>query len=296
MNNEQLEKIQQLAKIGLENGRDYSDLVTIKPIAGGSINEAFYVESKDAKYFMKYHASAPKQFFKSEATGLRILKETNTISVPNYISYSDQPGNAFLMQEWIEGEQTNQTEEILGRKLADLHRVFGRMHGFKTDSYIGLLPQPNELKANWLDYFRDFRLQSQIKQGVEIGFIKDERLKKLQKLVERLDEWIPSFVEPSHLHGDLYHGNWIVGPGGEPYVVDPSFLYGDRHFEIAYTELFTGLPTRFYEAYNESYPLRPDYEEIKQIYQLYYLLAHLNTFGEKYGLAIDEILQHYVGK
>lgn len=296
MTNEQMDKIEQLAKIGLENGRDYSDLVTIKPISGGSINEAFYVESKDAQYFMKFHASAPKQFFKSEATGLRLLKETNTIAVPNYLSYSDQPGNAFLIQEWIEGERTELTEEILGQKLAELHQSFGRMHGFKTDSYIGLLPQPNDLVANWLDYFRHYRLQSQINQGVEIGFIKGERLTQLQKLVERLDEWIPSFVEPSPLHGDLYYGNWLVGPGGEPYVVDPSFLYGDRHFEIAYTELFDGLPKKFYEAYNESYPLRDDYDDIKQIYQLYYLLAHLNIFGEKYGPAIDEILEHYVGR
>lgn len=295
MTNNHMDKIRQLAKIGLENGRDYSDLRTIKPIKGGSINDAFYVESKDAQYFMKFHASAPKQFFKSEANGLRMLKETNTISVPNYMSYSDQPGNAFLMQEWIEGEQTEQTEEIFGHKLAALHRTYGRMHGLATDSYIGLLPQPNEFTANWLDYFRDYRLISQMEQGESIGFLQGSRLQKVEKLVERLDEWIPAFAEPSHLHGDLYAGNWLVGPGGEPYVVDPSFLYGDRHFEMAYTELFDGLPKRFYEAYKESYPLRDDYDDVKGIYQLYYLLAHLNIFGESYGQPIDEILQHYVG-
>lgn len=290
-----IEKIEQLAKIGLENGRDYSDLVEIKPIKGGAINDAFYVRSKDSEYFMKYHASAPKQFFKCESTGLRKLKETNTISVPNYISYSDQPGNAFLMLEWIHGEKTEQTEEIFGQKLAALHQTIGRMHGFKSDTYIGLLPQPNELSANWLEYFRDFRLHSQIKQGIDIGYIKGERQEKLEKILQDLDKWIPTFAEPSHLHGDLFNGNWIVGPGGEPYVVDPSFLYGDRHFEIAYSELFGGLPERVYEAYKEAYPLSDAYEDMKAIYQLYYLLAHLNIFGEKFGEDIDQILQHYVG-
>lgn len=291
-----MENMMKLAQIGLENGRDYSGIQSMKRISGGSINEAFYVQTIDAEFFMKFHANSPKGFFRSEALGLRRIKETQTISVPNYLSYSDQPGNAFLMLAWIEGKKSEKTEEILGQKLAQLHQCFGRMHGLQEDSYIGLLLQPNELNANWLEYYRDKRLQKQIDIGVEKGYIEGKRHKQLVKLLENLGKWIPSFVEPSHLHGDLYSGNWIVGPGGEPFIVDPSFLYGDRHFEIAYTELFGGLPSKFYQAYHESYPLREDYEDIKPLYQLYYLLAHLNLFGESYGESIDVILDKYVGK
>lgn len=290
-----MNNIEKLAKIALENGRDYSGLETIKKIKGGSINEAFYVQTKDAEFFMKFHPNSPKRFFKSEADGLRLLKETNTISVVNYLSYSDQPGNSFILLEWLEGKKSPNTEEVLGRKLAELHQCLGRQHGFETDTYIGLLSQPNKLSANWLEYFRKFRLGAMIEQGVERGLISGFRRERLEALITRLAEWVPSFVEPSHLHGDLYSGNWIIGPGGEPYIVDPSFLYGDRHFEIAYTELFGGLPTKFYQAYNEAYPLRDDYEDIKPIYQLYYLLAHLNLFGESYGAQIDEILDRYIG-
>lgn len=290
-----MDRVEQLAKLALENGRDYSRLQTIKKIKGGSINEAFYVQTEDTQYFMKYHPNSPKDFFKSEAIGLRLLKETNTIAVVNYLSYSDQPGNSFILLEWLEGKKTANTEEILGQKLAQLHQCFGRMHGFENDTYIGLLPQPNKLTANWLEYYRTYRLGAMIEQGKEKELITGKRLERLEKLVDRLAEWIPSFVEPSHLHGDLYSGNWIIGPGGEPYIVDPSFLYGDRHFEIAFTELFGGLPTKFYQAYNEAYPLREDYEDIKPLYQLYYLLAHLNLFGESYGASIDNILKRYVG-
>lgn len=290
-----IDNMERLAKIALENGRDYSGLQTIKKIKGGSINEAFYIQTEDAEFFMKFHANSPKGFFKSEAIGLRLIKETDTIAVPNFLSYSDQPGNAFLLLEWIEGKKTDNTEEVLGQRLAQLHQCFGRMHGFQNDTYIGLLPQPNELNANWLEYFRKCRLGSQIEQGIEKGLVKDKRRKQLEQLSERLDEWVPSFVEPSYLHGDLYIGNWIVGPGGKPYLVDPSFLYGDRHFEIAFTELFGGFPTKFYQSYNESYPLGQYYEDVKPIYQLYYLLAHLNLFGESYGESIDTILKHYVG-
>src|SRR5699024_1523758 len=159
------------------------------------------------------------------------------IAVPNHLSYSDQPGNAFLLLEWIEGKKSKDTEETFGQKLAELHRCFGNMHGFQTDSYIGLLQQPNELNANWLEYYRTKRLTSQLEIGIEKESITGKRRDQLETLIDNLEEWIPSFVEPSHLHGDLYSGNWIVGPGGEPYIVDPSFLYGDRHFEMAYTEL-----------------------------------------------------------
>src|SRR5699024_372396 len=167
-------------------------------------------------------------------------------------SNSNQEGNAFLVLEWIKGEKQSDTEERLGRKLAALHRSYGRMHGFQTDSFIGVLPQPNELNANWLDYYRAYRLHPQVEIGVERGLINGERLKKLLDLLDRLDKWIPSFVEPSYLHGDLYGGNWIVGSEGEPYLVDPSFLYGDRHFELAFTEVFGGFSEQFYDAYNES--------------------------------------------
>ncbi len=289
-----IDKLTQIAKVASENGRDYSKVINVKPIQGGSINEAYYVQTEEAEYFMKFHPESPKGFFKSEAIGLRIIKETGTISVPNYLSYSDQPGNAFLLLEWINGKKVSQTEEIFGQKLAELHQTFGPMHGFKEDTYIGLLPQPNELKANWLEYYRDFRLQSQLNQGIENGLIDGQRRQRMETLLGRLDEWIPRFVEPSHLHGDLYNGNWIVGPGGAPYLVDPSFLFGDRHFEIAFSELFGGLPKKFYESYHESFPLREDYEDIKELYQLYYLLAHLNLFGESYGSSVDHILAKYV--
>lgn len=289
-----MEKMEKLVKVALEYGRDYSTLQEIKGIQGGSINEAYYVKTKDAQYFMKHHPNSPRGFFKSEATGLRLIKESNTALVPSYLSYSDQPNNSFLLLEWIEGTRTDQTETLLGQKLAELHRVTGPNHGFNNDTYIGTLEQPNKLKANWLEYYREYRLQSHIKYGTDKGLIKGDRLKRLNKLLEKLDQWVPTFIEPSYLHGDLYSGNWIVGPAGQPYLVDPSFLYGDRHFEMAFTHLFEGFSQEFYDAYEEAYPLRPDFADVKPLYQLYYLIIHLNLFGEQYGKQIDNILDRYV--
>src|SRR5699024_1037683 len=113
-----IEKIESLAKLGLESEREYSDIKKVKQIQGGSINEADYVETTEAAIFMKIQVNTPRNFFKTEATGLRLIKETNTINVPNFLAYSDKSENAFLLLEWIEGNKSADTEEMLGRKLA----------------------------------------------------------------------------------------------------------------------------------------------------------------------------------
>lgn len=280
----------------LHTAGDFSTPKQIKQTFGGSINESCFVETDERKYFIKYHSDAPERFFEMEAKGLRLIKETNTISVPEVLAYSDEKNNAFLVMEWIEGQKTLNTEEKLGDQIAKMHHVFGNQHGFPDDTFIGVLPQPNGLFANWLEYYRDRRLAAQLKQGVEQSRIMGNRRGRLDKLLVNLDKWIPENVEPSYLHGDLWGGNWLVGAGGKPYVIDPSFLYGDRHFELAFTDLFGGYSHNFYLAYKDRYPLMDNYEEVKPLYQLYYLLVHLNIFGESYGPRVDAILKRYIGK
>src|SRR5699024_12702729 len=111
-----IEKIERLAKLGFESGREYEDIKKVKPIQGGSINEAYYEETTDAAFFMKFNENAPRNFFKTEATGLRLIKETNTINVPNFLAYSDKLENAFLLLVCLEENKLVHTDEILGRK------------------------------------------------------------------------------------------------------------------------------------------------------------------------------------
>ncbi|SEQ74262.1 Fructosamine-3-kinase [Virgibacillus subterraneus] len=274
---------------------DFSTLKQVKQTFGGSINESFFVETNEQKYFIKYHTDAPDRFFELEAKGLRLIRETNSVSVPEVLAYSDEKNNAFLVMDWVEGRKSQDTETKLGDRIAKMHQTFGNQHGFPDDTFIGVLPQPNGLFSSWLEYYRDSRLSAQMTQGIEQNSITGNRRLRLEKLLMNLEKWIPDDVEPSYLHGDLWGGNWLVGAGGNPYVIDPSFLYGDRHFELAFTELFGGYSRDFYQAYEERFALRDDYEDIKALYQLYYLLVHLNIFGESYGPRVDSILKRYVG-
>src|SRR5699024_7446911 len=125
---------------------------------------------------------------------------------------------------------------MLGRKLAQFHQVHATMHGFQEDTYIGLLKQPNKLTSNWLEYYRDQRLQNQVDIGKEKGVLQTERLHKLETLLSKLDKCIPRGADASYFHGDLHSGNWLGRPGREPSIVDPSILYRDRHVEMPYPE------------------------------------------------------------
>ena len=49
------------------------------------------------------------------------------------------------------------------------------------------------------------------------------------------------------------------------------------------SELFGGLDATVYREYEALRPLQPGYREWRRgIYQLYYLLVHVNLFGEGY--------------
>lgn len=276
---------------------DKTAIVQCKSVSGGDINAAYYVRSEHRSYFAKINERIPPRFFQSEAAGLELLRQTNVVRVPKvYHCVEAEDGSyGLLLLEWIEGEETDQTPVLLGQALARLHQCYGQYFGLAEDSFIGRLPQKNGQYENWIDYFRERRLLTQVQLAEQKGRMPTYRRKKMEALLQSLNQWLPQTCQPSLLHGDLWGGNWMAGEHGIPYLIDPSVFYGHSEMDIAFTELFGGFPNAFYRAYNEIQPLSPEYEDRKELYQLFYLLVHLNLFGETYGASVDRILQRYVG-
>ncbi|WP_409993888.1 fructosamine kinase family protein [Saccharococcus caldoxylosilyticus] len=289
-------KVEAILQEALHSIGDFSPIQRYRRVHGGDINDAFYVQSEKQPYFIKMRRTFPHRFFECEQTGLETIRNSGAIRVPLVYGMKETKEYGFLVLEWIEGKETNKTAEQLGHGIALLHQCCGSAFGFAEDNYIGLLPQKNGWCDNWIDYFRECRLLPQLRLAEQKGRMPAQRRNKLEKLLSSLERWLPKDCSPSLLHGDLWGGNWIVGANGVPYLIDPAVFYGHYEFEIAFTELFGGFPSRFYEAYNELMPLSSDYHERKQLYQLFYLLVHLNLFGEAYGSAVDRVLRRYVGE
>lgn len=280
----------------LEEHQFTTEVEQIQSISGGSINDAYYVLTRDGEYFVKTNKGVPSHFFRVEAKGLKEIEASETIKVP-HVHYYNEPENqktGILILDWVEGQKAPHTDEELGHNLAKMHRTYHTHFGYGEDTFIGELPQPNGWFDSWMTYYRERRLYPQYEMALERGRVTGTRKKRMEQLLDQLDRWIPDSPRPSLLHGDLWGGNWIVGPGGAPYLIDPSILYGDHLFEMAFTELFGGFSHTFYRAYAEVFPLPDYYNDVKPLYQLYYLLVHLNLFGEGYGRSVDRILLKYV--
>ncbi len=282
---------------GLHQIGDHSSISEIRQVSGGDINQAFYVKTEAKDYFMKGNQNVPPHFFKAEADGLELIRQTDTISVPA-VHYYDEPEKGapgILIMDWINGEKQANTPEMLGTRLAQMHQYEASAYGLNQSTFVGTIPQENEWCDTWTEYYRNYRLRPQMELAVQKNRLDPNRHQRLDQLITLLERWIPEKPSASLLHGDLWGGNWMAGSGGEPFLIDPSIVYGDPAFELAFTELFGGFPDPFYKAYQETSPLPDNYDETQPLYQLFYLLVHLNLFGETYGPSVDRILARYVG-
>jgi fructosamine-3-kinase len=265
-----------------------------QPIGGGCINPAARLETTGVEaYFVKWNASAPPGMFEAEADGLAAIdRESGAagVRVPEVIAThgGDPSTPAWLLLEFVErGRAPPDFGERLGRGLAALHRRREPPppFGWKRDNFIGSLEQRNPPGASWPDFWRDQRLAPQLALARAQGRFTGGPGRTLDRLLERTADALTGAEAEgaSLLHGDLWSGNVYPGPAGEPVLIDPAVYVGHREVDVAMSELFGGFPVGFLEAYHEARPIAPAYRRVRrQLYQLYYLLVHVNLFGGSY--------------
>ncbi|NDJ79181.1 MAG: fructosamine kinase family protein [Chloroflexi bacterium] len=271
-------------------------------VYGGDINQSAQFEAGGQRYFVKWNSSAPPEMFPTEARGLRLLAEANAVRIPAVVAQGDADGAcpAFLVLEWIEPGNKRGADGAtmvrFGAGLAAMHNHSAEQHGLDHDNFIGRLPQPNPPTTSWSAFYRDQRIGYQMELARQRGRLNKRREDLLTRLMDRLPDLLDDdAIAPALLHGDLWGGNYLVDTEGSAVLIDPAVWYGHREMDLAMSELFGGFPARFYDAYRSAYPLS-GYGERRALYQLYYILVHLNLFGESYGGRVDSIAAHYVGR
>ena len=253
-----------------------------RSVGGGDISEAWRLETTGGPLFLKVGNANAFDMFDAEACGLRELEKANAIRVPKVLAVTDYSDGALLALEWLNlGAPSIDTPRVLGQQLAALHRCTQTRYGWFRDNTIGLTPQTNSRVDSWPVFYREQRLEYQLRLASENGF-RGELQTAGQKLLDNIDSFFVDYVpDASLLHGDLWGGNWSAVEG-QPVIFDPAVYFGDRETDLAMTRLFGGFSREFYEAYDDSWPLNNGSERRVALYQLYHVLNHLNLFGGGY--------------
>ncbi len=278
---------------------DQTRIQSAMMVSGGCINHATLLETGKERYFLKWNFDPLPEVFSTEAHGLELLASTSTVRVPRVLAFGEKEGRipAFLLLEWLEGQESGD-QANLGQQLAALHLAqqpgtASLYFGLDHNNYIGSTRQFNSPNSQWAAFYIEQRLLPQVDFCQANGHMTLDRRRRIDRLVSHLPGLLNGRnLRPSLIHGDLWAGNVIASPTGLA-LVDPAVSYSDREAEIAYTELFGGFNSRFYAAYNESWPLDSGYPERRDVLNLYHLLNHLNIFGESYGSHVDSILRRY---
>jgi fructosamine-3-kinase len=290
--------VEELVQRALDPLGEGQHVLRIKQLTGGSINAAWQVSTRNGEFFLKTNPSPIPDLFEREHESLAAIHSVGVLRTPKPLGFANPDADGypgFLLTEFLDkGPATWDFHERLGQQLAEHHqRAAAPRCGFAHDNYIGTTPQPNPWTDDWVDFYAEHRLGHQLILAEANGY-RGELQALGHRLTGNLHRWLDEPEEPpTLLHGDLWHGNILCTDEGEPAVIDPACFYGRRETDIAMTQLFGGFQERFYEAYDEAWPLEDGHKDRIAIYRLYHLLNHLNLFGGTYLKSCLEILRRF---
>ncbi len=269
-------------------------LIRNSPVSGGSINNAFQVETTQGRFFIKLNdASRFPDMFEAEKRGLKLLGQSSFV-IPEPFKVGTLENSQFILMEWLEkGTPKTGFWDEFGRHLSALHSITSEHFGLDHGNYIGSLPQSNSEHETWVDFLREERLIPQMKLAEKRGQLTSNMKLGFDALFAELESIFPK-EKPSLLHGDLWSGNMMIVQDGTPCIFDPAVYFGHREIDLAMMALFGGFGNAWVETYNEVYPLENGWKDRISIGQLYPLMVHVNLFGGGYRQSVESILQKFI--
>jgi fructosamine-3-kinase len=268
----------------------------VEGVSGGCIHNAARVGTTRGEVFAKWNDDCAPDVFVSEAEGLRELRAASSgLAIPEVLAASLPEGRrpAFIVMEYLPpAPRRGGDEAALGRGLAAIHRRSSPAFGFPVTTYCGPTLQDNTAAPSWIEFYGERRLRPLVRLlEAERGLRAADR-QVVERLVERLPRLLPADSRPSLVHGDLWSGN-VLSTAAGPGLVDPACAFADREMEFGITTLFGGFSPRFFDAYEDAFPLPSGWRERNPLYQLYHLLNHHLIFGGHYGAEATALARRY---
>ncbi|WP_125565334.1 fructosamine kinase family protein [Companilactobacillus insicii] len=267
---------------------DIGQVTDCQSVSGGDINQSYAVTTSDKKYFLKVQPDNDSSFFDHEVEGLNLIGAV--VNTPKVIKVGTYDNCGYLLTNYVEFGEGHDGD--LGKLVAKMHEQHNDRFGLDHNILNAKNPKINTWQSNWGEFYVNQRLEVLVKEVKSKFYWNQYREDLMMQLEEKIiDHYQTHEVVPSLMHGDLWSGNVGYEADGSPILFDPDVFYGNREMDLAMTLLFGGFGREFYISYVQEYPLEPNWEERIPWYQTYYLLAHLNLFGEGYGPSLENAMR-----
>ena len=277
----------------IENLLENKKIVDSKILSNSfGINCIKIITEDNKKFIVKYYFNKNDRFnaIESEADNLLFFNNQKSIYFPIMINSNKK----YLIMSFIDNNnlQPEVTSDDLLKAIISLHLKNNSYYGFNFDTQIGGLKQINSKSINWVEFYRDRRLNyifELINNRESMG--KDINI-KINLLIKKLENFIPNKPNSSLLHGDLWEGNILFYDKKFVGFIDPGSFYGHNELEVSYLRWFNPkfIDDNFLSKYNDYINLDKYYLNYEPIYQLYYSLLNVYLWDSSYIKDVRKLL------
>lgn len=191
-------------------------------------------------------------------------------------------GGLLLLERLDEAAPSPEGWAALGSALRALHGITAPAPGWPEPYAFGRIGIANDPAPDWPAFWAERRLMS------APSALPPDLGRRIEALAARLRDLLPAAPAYALLHGDLWSGNLLFGPGGRVHLIDPACYHGHAEVDLAMLHLFGQPDAAFAPAYGP--PLEPGWKERRHVYSLWPAIVHLRLFGASYRGMVERHL------